>query len=176
MATLYTLAFPTLSREDRHWINQRREQHDPVFLKVRPHFTLLFGGTDIPRHIYSRHVAKIAERESSFKFQARRVSVGVDYFGSGGYAFLVPDEGHSNLLSLHDKLYSGPLLSHRRLDLPYVPHITLGKYDSLEKTQQLCSQLNEQRISISGIVDTLTIVAEENGAVRELEQFVLAGV
>jgi hypothetical protein len=42
------------------------------------------------------------------------------------YVFPVPDEGYSALSLLHDRLYSGPLVRCLRLDLMYVPHITIG--------------------------------------------------
>src|SRR5262245_22726723 len=51
--------------------------------------------------------------------------------------FLVPDEGNSALSLLHDQLYTGPLVSHLRLDLQYVPHITIGTLSDREKAKRL---------------------------------------
>src|SRR3546814_2589021 len=37
------------------------------------------------------------------------------------YVYLVPDEGFSALVRLHDRLYSGPFADARSLDRPYIP-------------------------------------------------------
>lgn len=173
MKQLYTLAFPKLNPPDQIWIDRTREQNDSDFQKVRPHFTLLFGCTDVSMKVYSQHVASIVKATSAFEFQARRVSLGIDHFGTEGYAFLVPDEGHSNLLALHDRLYTGPLSPYLRPDLPYIPHITLGRRSNLQTAKLLCDKLNSEPISISGAIETLTVVEEKNGRVKELRQFTL---
>jgi hypothetical protein len=53
---------------------------------------------------------------------------------SGSYVFLVPDEGSGALSLLHDRLYSG-LLASLRIDLPYVPHITIGRCSERQKAK-----------------------------------------
>ncbi len=174
MAQLYTLAFPKLNSPNQNWIDRTRTRNDPDFQKVRPHFTLLFGCAEVPVDVYTRHVASIAKTTPPFEFHARRVSLGVDHFSTVGYAFLVPDEGHSSILALHDQLYSSPLSSYRALDMPYIPHITLGKCSSLEKAKVLCDKLNCEAISISGTIDTITVVEEKDGHVKEQEQFILS--
>jgi len=175
MTQLYTLAFPKLSQHDQNWIDQVRQRCDPDFKKVRPHFTLLFGCADVSIDVYAQHVADIAKAIAPFKFHARRVSPGIDHFGTMGYAFLVPDEGHSSVLELHDRLYSGPLAPFLNLNLSYIPHITLGKCQGLQHAKILCDELNREAISISGEIDTITVVEENNDSVREQEQFSLHG-
>ena len=158
---------------DQALVDQIRKQHDPDYRKISPHFTLLFGCNDVDQKAYLKHIERLAETTEAFKFKARRVTVGVDYFNSTGYAFLVVDEGNSNLHSLHDLLYSGALSAHQRLDLPYIPHITLGKCKSLQDAKTLCKSLNEEKIFISGEIASLSVVAEENGKVTQLAQYAL---
>ncbi len=173
MPQLYTLAFPKLDQPNQSWVNRIREQNDPDFQKVRPHFTLMFDCADIPVDAYVQHVENIAKASKAFRFHARRISLGVDYFGTSGYAFLVPDEGHSNLLAHHDHLYAGPLSTYLALNLPYIPHITLGKCRSLSDAIAFCDELNGEIISISGIIDTITVVEEMGDSIKKLDHFSL---
>lgn len=174
MTRLYTITFPKLNPPDQIWVDRTREQNDPDFQKVRPHFTLLFGCTDVSMKVYSQHVASIAKATSTFKFHALRASPGIDHFSTERYVFLVPDEGHSSLLALHDRLYTGPLSPYLRSDLPYIPHITLGRRPTPQTAKLLCDELNSDPISISGAIETLTVVEERNGRVKELRQFALS--
>ncbi|MEH6404215.1 MAG: 2'-5' RNA ligase family protein [Sneathiella sp.] len=174
MKQLYTLAFPKLNQHDQIWVDRTREQNDPDFQKVRPHFTLLFGCGDVSAEVYARHVKNTAKVTPSFEFHARRVSLGIDHFGTGGYVFLVPDEGHSSILALHDRIYSGPLSAHLNLKLSFIPHITLGKLDSLEEAKKITNELNCKAISVSGLIDSITVVEEKDGVVTIQEEFTLS--
>src|SRR3546814_6532902 len=66
------------------------------------------------------------------------------------YVYLVPDEGFSALVRLHDRLYSGPFADARSLDRPYIPHITLARITEakLARSEEHTSELQSlMRIS-----------------------------
>lgn len=73
------------------------------------------------------------------------------------HVFLVPDEGYAAISLLHDQLYSGVLEASHRLDIPYIPHITIGTLVDRRHAKALCDQLNQAGVSISGKLRTLTI-------------------
>ena len=83
--------------------------------------------------------------------------LGADDEDERAYVFLVPDDGYATISRLHDALYAGPLASHLRLDLPYVPHITIGITDDRRCAKSLCDQLNADGVVIDGSLSELTV-------------------
>lgn len=159
--TLYTLAFPELTERELQWVNQLRHKHDAhTASMVGPHFTLVFGCSDLDEVSYLENVERIASAFSPIEFCCRYASVGKDHESDAGYAFLVPDEGNSRLMQLHDQLYTGYLARHLRLDIPFIPHITVGRCKTRELAKQLCDSLNETPFQLSGVIRALTVVAQ----------------
>src|SRR5262245_52203029 len=110
------------------FIRAFRARHDPEFCHlVAPHYTLAFGCEAIAEESYVQHVAEIAAATAPIRFACRYAALGADDVDDMAYVFLVPDEGNAAIARLHDRIYSGPLAPHLRLDLPYVPHITIGR-------------------------------------------------
>jgi 2'-5' RNA ligase len=171
---LFTLAYPVLSAMDRAMIRAVRVEHDrPKVHRVEPHFTIAFGASGIDDGDYLEHVRKITAASRRIAFHCRHVTLGADESGEGGYVFLVPDEGNSALSILHDRLYSGPLASSLRIDLPYVPHITIGRCSERRKAKELCDELNARTLSIAGSVEALTVVVMADDMIENLRSFEL---
>jgi len=173
MTLLYTLAFPRLAAADRNRIDRVRAENDPDARLVAPHFTLVFGCRDVSAEAFEAHVAGIAAATPAFAFQARRIEPGSDDRGNG-YAFLVPDDGGDGFLTLHGRLYSGLLAPFRRHDIPFVPHITLGRRDSLETAVALCDTLNKDPLDVAGSIEALAVVVHDGDRVTERACFDLA--
>ena len=49
-----------------------------------------------------------------------------DVFSSLTHLFLVPNEGCSAFVILHDPLYTGSLTDSLRLDIPFISHLTIA--------------------------------------------------
>ena len=47
MRNLYTLAYPDLAPAQLGWIEAFRRAHDPQYGIARPHFTLVFGCSQV---------------------------------------------------------------------------------------------------------------------------------
>jgi len=165
MPSLYTVAFPKLSATDQDWISKIRKKFDPNFTKIGPHFTLLFGCAEVSFDDYCNHVARIAEKTGAFQFHCNQVSAEADYFSSDGYLFLTPEKGRRNIQALHDHLYSGIMSPYLKLDIPFIPHITVGRRSSVEDAGKVCERINKDPISISGTVEALTVVEEDQGSI-----------
>jgi 2'-5' RNA ligase len=169
MHDLYTLAYPRLAEMDRAFIEKFRAEHDLRYRNVvAPHFTMAFGCSAVAEPQYLDHVEGVALSSGRLRFCCRYAMLGADHQDDTAYVFLVPDEGNSSLSRLHDRLYSGPLAPHLRLDIPYIPHITIGTVDDREAAKKLCDKLNENGILIEGSVDALTVAAFENGRIRDI--------
>jgi len=102
--------------------------------------------------------------------------LGSDDEAERGYVYLVPDEGYSGISRLHDALYSGPLSSHLRLDIPFVPHITLGASADRNSAKRLCDKLNVSGLTIGGSVAAISVAALQDGKISNLAEFPLGAI
>jgi 2'-5' RNA ligase len=163
---LFTLAVPETGPEARRWLKATRDTFDPSFAeRVAPHFTLVFGSSPADETVYLEHVREVARHATPFSFACKRAVVGTDHQNESGYVFLVADEGNSSILSLRDTLHKGPFSDLLRLDIPYIPHITVGRFTSLNSAKQACDTINAAGIDIKGDIGSLTVVAMDNQGV-----------
>jgi 2'-5' RNA ligase len=79
----------------------------------------------------------------------------------------VPDEGFSQIVRLHDQLYGSILAPHLRLDLPFIPHITVGYTTDGEACHLAAKAINAEKIEFAGRIDRLTLFDVANMAERE---------
>ena len=172
--SLFTLAYPVLSTADRAMLRAFRVEHDPQKVYgVEPHFTIAFGAPGLDNDDYLEHVRRIAAASHPITFHCRYAMLGADESGDTAYVFLVPDEGNSALSLLHDRLYTGLLASRLRIDLQYVPHITIGTCSERQKAKELCDELNARGLSIAGTVEALTVALIADDMVKNLRSFKL---
>jgi 2'-5' RNA ligase len=172
--SLFTLAYPVLSEADRAMVRTFRVEHDRAKVyRVEPHFTIAFGASGIGDDDYLEHVSKIAAATEPITFHCRHAILGADESDESSYVFLVPDEGNSALSLLHHRLYSDALASCPRGDVPYVPHITIGRCSERHKAKELCDDLNARRLSIAGSVEALTVVLMAGDMIKNLRSFEL---
>ncbi|NRF72138.1 2'-5' RNA ligase family protein [Aquincola sp. S2] len=172
MSTLYTLAYPTLSDEDRHFVERLRHRHDPRFFdRVAAHFTLVFGCSGIGADVYIEHVRGVAASMAPVRFACRYAMLGAGDHDATAYVYLVPDEGFSGLALLHDALYRGPLEPHLRLDVPFVPHITVCTTPWRAEAKALCDELNAGGLVMAGAVEALSVCTLEGERVKTLAEF-----
>ncbi|MDH3207790.1 MAG: 2'-5' RNA ligase family protein [Gemmatimonadota bacterium] len=158
--TLYTLGYPELSQPDAEFIEAFRREHDlPYRDVVAAHFTLLFGCGDVALSDYTSHVEQVAAGFPPVSFNCRYAMLGsgADADRDTAYVFLVPDEGYAALSLLHDALYRGLMEPFLRLDVPFIPHITIGTLRDRAEAKSLCDELNERGLSIQGRVANLTV-------------------
>jgi 2'-5' RNA ligase len=172
----YILAFPDLTEADRAMIDRFRNQYDLPFKDiVAPHFTLVFGVNDADRGDLSRHAERIAKDTHPIEFECRYAMLGADDANDNAHVFLVPDKGFSAISLLHDQLYTGLLSENLRLDLEYIPHITIGTMADRGQAKMLCDQLNMKPHSIAGSIRDLSLVELRNGMVDVISVMPLSG-
>jgi hypothetical protein len=66
------------------------------------------------------------------------------------------------------------LSSYLRLDIPFIPHITIGTLADRRAAKQLCDDLNQRGLTIDGSVDALTVGALVDGKINNIVSFPLA--
>lgn len=173
MKKILTLAYPRLSGPDAEFIEAFRQQHDGQHRLAKAHFTMAFGSAGIDEHAYLKHVEETARAARPIAFACRYAMLAGD--AAQAYAYLVPDEGYSQLSRLHDALYRQLLAPTLRLDLPYVPHIAVASSSNRALMKSLCDELNQGNLEIRGSVERLTVAALENSVLTDLVSYPLGG-
>lgn len=173
MRTLYTIAPLVIADIDRATIAAFRTRHDPHADVVEPHFTLVFACAAVAEADYLAHVGRAASATPPIAFSCRYAMLGADDGNTDGYVFLVPDEGHAALSRLHDRLYAGPLAPHLRLDLPFTPHVTIGRCRERAQAKALCDELNAGGLRIDGRVEALMVGTVQAGRFEAIARHAL---
>jgi hypothetical protein len=173
---LLVLAYPRITQRDYKWIQAVRAESDEMYYEVvDPHFTIVFPVEGVDDDRFIEHVQRRAAGFSSFDFVLRCAVLANDAFKECTHVFLVPDEGHSDIVKLHDVLYTGPLAAELRLDIPFVPHVGIGNSADPQACKRLADELNRQDFEIAGTVDRLDVVRYETDTVETLVRVVLDG-
>ena len=167
------LAYPELSALDFDRIQNFRRVSDELFKIVEPHFTIVFPVFDIPKDEIIGEIKENAVHFSKIDFTISSATLHKDEIRNQFNAYLVPDEGYDHIVNLHDKLYSGILKGNLRLDLVYIPHITIGNSLDLLTCKNMVDEWNAKEISIRGTISSLTIINYENDVVTRLEEIEL---
>lgn len=172
---LYVVAYPELAEGDYQIIQQYRKVHDRLYSMIEPHFTLVFLVPDFTEADFIAEVKKQVKGIKAFEFVLRCSTINKDAFSDNYFAFLVPDEGFSNIVKLHDALYADKLAHHHRMDIDYIPHIEFANSALSDKTtiKKIVDEWNSKDFAIRGRLSSLDIISFENGIVRLIENIKL---
>lgn len=171
VGTFYTVAYPEIPATQMQWIEEIRRQHDPQYAVVRPHFTLVFRVCDVQESMYFRHVESVARLSKPIVSRCLYAMLDAGDVDSRAYVYLVPDEGNAEISLLHDRLYSGVLQPHQRLEIPYIPHITVGTTQDLKLAKQLCDGLNRAGVCVQGTLGSISVGVLENAKFHTVRSF-----
>ncbi|WP_106793436.1 2'-5' RNA ligase family protein [Aquimarina sp. Aq78] len=168
------LAYPEIKKSDFDVIQNYRKENDKLFYNVvEPHFTIVFPVFDQTETDFIAEIKKQAATFNNFDFVLRCATINKDAFNEYFHTFLVPDEGYSNIVKIHDRLYSGILKENHRLDLDFIPHIGIGNSLNKLDCKKMVDQWNKDEFEIGGTVKTLTIAEYKNNNLRQIEEIKL---
>ena len=160
-----------IKENDYNWIQSYREKNDELYYNVvYPHFTVVFPTFGKTEHQFRCEVLEKSKGFSPINFNIRCAVINKDAFNDYWHVFLVPDEGHSDIIKLHDMLYSDTLLDTLLLDIQFVPHIGIANSKDKWVCKKLVDEINTNNINISGTIRTLDIVVYENNIVKSIEK------
>lgn len=171
---LCVVAYPGLDAADWDWLQSIRRQWDPQHALIDPHFTLIFPTGAVDAEALEAHVRAAVAGIRPFGVVLRCALPVKDSFSAQTHLFLVPDEGLGQLVRLHSRLYTGPLQAHLRLDIPYLPHITVGAFPDAGECKAAADRLNEQPFAVNGRVERLSLLQVTPIAVTTLVDIDLA--
>ena len=173
--SLLVVNYPTLVAEDLEKIQSVRRQHDLLYRDVvAPHFTLVFPVFDFDEATFIQHVQRVTQAIAAFDFVIRCATLGDDAFSNYTHVFLVPDEGYSRIIKLHDRLYTGMLASELRLDIPFIPHIGIANNLDPQVCKTVVDNLNATHFEMRGKVQQLDVIEYEDNQVSTIAQINLA--
>ena len=168
------IAYPELEKSDFDWIQNYRKTNDPRYFSViEPHVTLVFAISDINKDDFINEVKQKLAGVEPFDFEIKVATINQNDDGSYYHEFLVPDSGYSNIVKLHDKLYSGLFAPHLRFDIDFIPHIGIGNSDEAPTSKKRVDDLNQQGVSINGRIGSIDIIEYADGKVSTLEKIEL---
>ncbi|KKS11519.1 MAG: 2'-5' RNA ligase [Candidatus Daviesbacteria bacterium GW2011_GWB1_41_5] len=122
---LYALVFRP--KIDTSKIDEFRRKYDPHINLIGPHITPVFpiSGKNIDKNTFLKHIKNVLKGEKPFKIHLQGLRKSWDQWLN-----LILKKGNSEVIALHDKLYTGVLTQFFRKDLGYIPHIGLGLFVS----------------------------------------------
>lgn len=100
-----------------------RRRFDPMAGALPAHLTLVFPfATNLTVTQLASHIRRIVANWPSLPVSFRDIEGML-----GEFFFLMVRERADAIVALHDRLYRGILKAHLRNDIPYFPHVTLGR-------------------------------------------------
>lgn len=170
---LLVIAYPEISSDDFNKIQEFRKKHDRFYPVVNPHFTIVFPVEEVKQEEFVSHIKSRCAPFGKIEFTLNCAITVKDSFSEFWDIFLVPDKGNSSLIKLHDELYKGILITHLRIDIPFIPHLGIGNDVDPFHSINLASDLNREDISISGVISTLSIIKFDGEKVELIEDICL---
>ena len=173
---LIVVNYLSLSDEDLAWVQAIRRAHDRLFFNlIEPHLPLVFPTEAVSEEALIAHVRQHVAEVAPFELVFRCVVLGDPDYRDHAHAFLVPDEGFSDVVRLHDRLYTGLLRSELRLDLPFLPHVGVANTREPEACKAIVDAINEEDFEIRVQVDALDVIGYDGTRVWEIERIALIG-
>ena len=170
---LVVVNYPSISEHDYNWIQTIRAEHDIYYEIVSPHFTFVFPCSITDEAGFIRHIKQRTKGVKKIRFVSSCALVVKDRISEHTYVFLIPDDGFSDIVRLHDRLYTGLLASELRLDIPFLPHIGIGNGVNPQVCKTLADNLNKTGFSIKGTIDTLDIASFDGKEMKTIERIQL---
>lgn len=170
---LLVIAYPELTKKDFSLIESFRKDNDRMFTIVRPHFTFVFPVEKIAIPDLIHEMEILLESEKAISFSIRCATLSKDDFNDYYHCFLVPDEGYSHMVKLHDRLYSRILKEELRMDINYLPHIGVGNSKDPHHCMSMVEEWNTKDFEINGTISYLNIIKYEKGSIENIESFQL---
>jgi 2'-5' RNA ligase len=170
MTSHAVVAYPRFSAADTAWIESVRKKHDPQFLLIRAHFTLVFPAP-VPAAALVTEVGKALVQQPSFRIEVTRAVAHRDALASSSHVFLMPSLGGEEIDALHQRLYAGGLRPYRRAGIPYIPHVTVAQKPNIAECLDLADALSRTPIALRGSIEQIHVVSVAPGAVASVRAF-----
>lgn len=163
------VAYPTLAEDDRRWIDEyRRSNNQRYHPLIDAHFTLVFAISDITPDEFVGEIRTQVAGLERFDFLIKVATINRDDSGDFFHEFLVPDVGYSDIVKMHDRLYSRLFSPYLRFDIDFIPHIGIGDSDDAWTSKRRVDELNEAGLEVAGSIDAIDVIEYTGGVVTTI--------
>jgi 2'-5' RNA ligase len=170
--SLLVIGYPDIRREDTGWIIGLRQRHPQLHHStIDPHFTFIFPLDSVDEDQLAQHIRDQLAGFSPISFVLRCCMLVKNDSDENYFVLLIPDEGFSSIVKVHDRLYTGILASELRLDIPFIPHITLGYSSDAQYCRAIVQDLNKEQFEIKGTIFSLDLVKKDADKAWAVERF-----
>ena len=130
------LIFPKFNNIDK--IQEIRNKYDKLATLIPPHITLVFPfNSEMTNEELIDNLSTLLKDFSPFNVTFKGISLSND-----NYIFLNCIKGSNEIIKLHDKLYEKILPTYFNKTINYIPHITLGQTNNLNRIQNFNYEFN----------------------------------
>ena len=134
-------------RADLARIETLRRRHDPHAPIIPAHVTLVFPFETRNLTALTQHVLATTTAHGPIALRLSAYLAVRAHDDTQSHIFLVPDQGRAEIEALHDALYTGPLANHRRHDIPFIPHVTVGAREFHDEAEDLVREIGQVGVS-----------------------------
>jgi 2'-5' RNA ligase len=136
-----------------HEIEQLRSQFDPAAQRIPAHVTLVFPFVPRVSDLYLVDAMNdLGQNYDPIEFVLGPL-ICVDSYG-----FLPVVRGRRLITELHDRLYGGELRPHLSAQFPYMPHLTVGRYNNEEACSLLRHACENLQLNKTGLLSEMVLV------------------
>lgn len=167
------VSYPDVAPEALAWVEALRAEHHPRQAAIAAHVTLVFPVASVDPPALIAEVQRQASGSIPIPFTLRCALPFRDLTSEATDVFLVPDEGFGAIVRLHDRLYAGLLAPALRLDLPFVPHLTVAHLSNPVAAKQLADRLNAESFAIPGTLSSVDVAQRQGAGVQTLARIPL---
>lgn len=146
-----------------------RKKYDPFYKKIKTHLTLVYPFEVKDQEKLIEHIDYCLKDTHPFEIVLDNVRK------SGNYLVLDVGRNRALLLDLYHRLNSGILKGFENKELSiYIPHITLGIFNSNEELMTVINLLRERGSNFKFIVEKINLsTLNEDNSIKETKTFLL---
>ncbi|PGH82781.1 2'-5' RNA ligase [Bacillus anthracis] len=148
-------------------IENIRRKHDPLFRLIPPHITIVFPfKSNISSDALKSHILNLSKGVGKIEIEFANHITSV-----GNYLFLEVEGGRKQIEELHDMLYTGPLIQFLKEDIPYIPHVTVGRKESAELAAEVAKDIHSFPEKLQCVINRISVerIGENEESIIEFE-------
>lgn len=120
-----------------------------------PHITLTYPFNISDQKSLAIYLGDVTKKLSRFKITLKGYQKSTNEY----YLYLLVNKNKTKIMRLHKSLNSGILSGFENKSMPvYIPHISLGVFNSKKEIDEAIKQLKTQKLSIDFLVDKISLV------------------
>lgn len=155
---LAAVGYPAWAEADWAWVETIRRRHDAAkAAMIAAHVTFVFPTDLLAKGAFLAHLRDRLRGVAPIDFTLSAVESAPHDLLTDHHVFLLPERGRDALAALHDRLYAGPLTPALRLDLPYRPHVTVGRLADAAQAAAVADEIQRHGRVVGGWIEALAV-------------------